>query len=121
MYAAPELPDDPPYSAKIDVFAFRLILYEILVGSPVFPVTCTPYMIMKRVCEGIMAELPAGIHEIVKRLINRCWSVKPELRPGFSEILARLTQIRFRILPGVDPGPVEAFLSEVRKEVEQNA
>jgi serine/threonine protein kinase len=36
QYAAPELYDEPPCSEKIDVFAFGLILYELVVGRPVF-------------------------------------------------------------------------------------
>jgi TPR repeat protein len=121
QYAAPELYEDPPYSQKIDVFAFGLILYEILVGGPVFLPSYEEKHIMYRVLNNIRADLPEWMNEDVKLLISRCWSMKPEDRPTFSDILATLERIRFNILAGVDPKSVQAFLSEVRSEVNRDS
>jgi serine/threonine protein kinase len=36
QYQAPEIYGEDPYTQKVDVFSFSLVLYEILVGYPVF-------------------------------------------------------------------------------------
>jgi serine/threonine protein kinase len=36
QYQAPEIYGEDPYTGKVDVFSFALVLYEILVGYPVF-------------------------------------------------------------------------------------
>jgi serum/glucocorticoid-regulated kinase 2 len=119
QYAAPELYDNPPYSAKIDVFAFGLILYEVLVGRPVYGGTLAWQQIMRKVLDSVRAEFPAWMSDGVKELIGRCWAEKPEDRPQFTEILSVLQLMRFQILPDVDSRSVEKFLSDTRKEAEQ--
>jgi serine/threonine protein kinase len=36
-YMAPELYDAEDYSEKVDIYSFALMLYEVVVGRPVFP------------------------------------------------------------------------------------
>jgi serine/threonine protein kinase len=122
QYAAPELYGYPPYSEKIDVFSFGLILYELVVGRPVFdPDLWTVEQIMKKVLDGVRADLPQEMSEDVKTLIGRCWAANPSDRPPFDHILGALQRIRFKVLPDVDSDVVKAVLSDIRKEAKQMA
>jgi serine/threonine-protein kinase len=118
QYAAPELYGDPPYSSKIDVFAFGLILYEILVGQPVFKPTLSSHRVTCLAGERTRPELPATMRSEVQNLIGRCWSVEVNERPSFSEIWTALEGIEFRISEGVDSSAVLTYVSDIRSEVE---
>jgi serine/threonine protein kinase len=120
-YAAPELYSHPPYSSQVDVFAFGLILYELLAGRPVFLPTLDEGRIMFMVLNVTRADFPDGMGDDLKALIRRCWAAKPEDRPQFSDIIVELERIRFNIMPGVDRVAVRAFLSEIRSEVRREA
>jgi serine/threonine protein kinase len=112
-YQAPEMYKEDPYTSKVDVFSFALILYEILVGQPVFPPTHSPNQIMRRVFTGVRADFPSNMNDEVKLLISRGWAEKPSGRPTFGEILSDLRRIHFKILPGVKTDAVEEFLCDI--------
>jgi serine/threonine-protein kinase len=121
QYAAPELYNNPPYSEKIDVFAFELILYELVVGSPVFGPGLSPEQIMKKVLDDVPPDLPQNMSEDVKTLIQRCWAGKPSDRRPFDHVLGALQRIRLKVLLAVTSDVVKAFLADIRKETEQTA
>jgi serine/threonine protein kinase len=60
QYAAPELYDDSPYTLKVDVFAFGLIVYEMLVGAAVLPTTLSSYVVMRRSVDNVRADCRHG-------------------------------------------------------------
>jgi serine/threonine protein kinase len=112
-YQASEIYKEDPYTSKINVFSFALIIYEIPIGRPAFPFNLSSNHIMRRVFTRVRTGFPSKMNNEVKSLISRSWAKKPNDRPTFSEILGDLRRIQFRILPGVDTEAVEEFLSEV--------
>jgi serine/threonine protein kinase len=121
QYAAPELYDNPPYSEKIDVFAFGLILYELVTGRPVFDPDLWPEQVMGKVLNNVRPDFPEDMSEDIKTLIQRCWAGNPSDRLPFDHILGALQRIRFKILPDVDSDIVKGFLAEIREEAKQTA
>jgi serine/threonine protein kinase len=59
-YMAPEMHKDAHNTTAIDVFAFVLILYELLVGEMAFPSTLREAVIMRQIIDGKRPELPSG-------------------------------------------------------------
>jgi serine/threonine protein kinase len=116
QYQAPELYGEDPYTEKIDVFSFTLVLYEILVGHPVFSAKLSKAQIMRKVCDKIRANLPSSMNDDVKALITRCWSDKANDRLSFSEILVELRRIQFKILPDVNSKAVGQFLIDIDRQ-----
>jgi serine/threonine protein kinase len=103
QYQAPELYGEDPYTEKIDVFSFALVLYEILVGRPVLSATPTEPQIMFKVCSDVRADLPVGMSEDVKSLITRCWSEDPGKRPSKSSSVLERRKLRRPEEPPVQP------------------
>jgi serine/threonine protein kinase len=110
-YAAPEqYQDEIECTNKIDVFAFGLILYEILVGCAVFPSSMEPFPVMRILLAGEMPTIPEKCGHFMQNLIPRCWSMNPEDRPSFDEILNEFQAANLAIIPGADPEQIRGFL-----------
>jgi serine/threonine protein kinase len=115
QYAAPELYQDAgPCTNKVDVFAFGLMLYEIVVGSPVFDPREPPFPIMRRLLAGEMPSVPDRYGIVMQQLIPRCWSMNPDSRPSFSDILEEFRQNDLALIPGADSDVVREYVIGVR-------
>jgi serine/threonine protein kinase len=113
-YAAPEqFQDEFECTKKVEVFAFGSIVYEILVGSAVFPSSMEPFPVIRVLLKGKMPIIPDKCGTIMQNLIPRCWSINPEKRPSFDEILNEFQAANMEIIPEADPEPISAFLTGV--------
>jgi serine/threonine protein kinase len=102
------------YTAKVDIYAFAFVLYEIVVGHPVFSRSLTLPQLYHKVMKGDRNEIPDGIEGFVRSLIERGWSPKPEVRPSFAEIYEELKQHSFCIAQeGFDAAEVSSYLAWV--------
>jgi serine/threonine protein kinase len=113
MYMAPEIWNgDNDYSNKIDIFAFALITYEILLGTAVFAgLEGKPAQICKLVTSGARASIPWRIPGFMRKLIQSCWDQKPALRPSFDEIFSILKANEYKIEDNVDSKQVEDYVT----------
>jgi serine/threonine protein kinase len=112
-YAAPEMYKEEPYTNKVDVFSFGVVLYEILVGRRVFPISEPPFVVMKSVLGGEMPVIPDRVGNVMKSLISRCWSLKAEGRPSFDDILNVFQTKKFKILPGASSHKIFEYTRSV--------
>lgn len=71
-----------------DVYAFSLIVYEILTNEAPFKSFNDLY---KKINNGDRPEIPSFVPECYQDLIERCWSEEPEKRPTFDEIVEELS------------------------------
>jgi serine/threonine protein kinase len=113
-FAAPEMLPGEERTAKIDVFSFALILFEIVVGLPALGRTSPSEELGKlpvNACECV--EIPGFVPEFVSVLIESGLSAKPSKRPSFNDISEALKKNSFRIADGVDTDEVSAFVSLV--------
>jgi serine/threonine protein kinase len=113
QYHAPEIYEGVSYDEKVDVFAFGLILYEILALKPVFQPTLPVQIIMKRLVTQNFPVIPNHWLPSVKVLLNRCWQSVPMNRPSFNEIRSYLVEKEFLIIQGVDAEDVDSFIDAV--------
>jgi serine/threonine protein kinase len=112
-YAAPEMFREEPYTNKVDVFSFGSILYEIIVGSPVFARDEPPFPVMRQLLAGDMPRVPDLCGEFMQGLINRCWSQNPECRPSFDEILEEFRVRSFAIFPDANGNTLREYVCGV--------
>jgi serine/threonine protein kinase len=115
-YTAPEhYRDEIECTNKVDVFSFGLILYEILVGSAVFPASMNasptgPLPVMRLLLKGEMPTIPDTCGSFMKNMISRCWSMNPANRPSFDDILNEFQAQNFQIIPDADPDALRTFV-----------
>jgi hypothetical protein len=87
-WMAPELlTANAIYTSKVDVYAYGLVLWEIV--SLQVPFTgLDPTQIMVQVyMHNIRPVMPSHVNPKLRELIRRCWDRNPDVRPTFDEIV----------------------------------
>jgi len=114
-WMAPELFESRDYTNKVDVYAFGMLLWEILVGAYPFKGR-TAVQIAYSVCKkGERPKIPKRTPEGLENLIQQCWAQKPEDRPTFHQIYKFFQSglIRF---PGTDESQIESTIRSIENE-----
>jgi len=85
------------YPFKSDVYSFAMVCYEVLSGQIPFSNTSNTSDIKKMVLGGKRPTLPP-CPQLMKNLIERCWSPDASHRPSFDDICAELRHLKFNLL-----------------------
>lgn len=85
-WMAPEMFMISQYDHKIDVYAYAMILYEILTYNVPFK-SVAPVDLVRLVCQrGERPPLPSNTPTFLRTLINKCWNNDPQKRPEMEEV-----------------------------------
>jgi hypothetical protein len=101
-------------TAKVDIFSFALILFEIVVSSPALGRTGASEeleTLLINACERV--QIPGFVPTFVSMLIESGVSTSPSQRVSFNDVSETLKTNYFRIADGVDSNEVSAFVSLV--------
>lgn len=99
LYTAPEVYKKEPYSAKVDQFAFGMILYELLHGCAPFK-HLSPEETTVQLAMGHRPEVSPNIRPELRDLVVRCWAHDPSVRPSFADIQRILQNVLASLQPG---------------------
>lgn len=113
LYMPPEMYEEGQYTDAVDVYTFVLILYELLVGEPVFSPRTGSLVLMKKVASDQRPKIPGLMRAEVGDIIANGWAVDALKRGTFDGILATLQKVQFKITPKVNKGRVIAFAASV--------
>ena len=92
LWMAPELFEGRQYDKSIDVYAFAMILYQLITNQMPFGGHIQTGELMDKIFKRERPEIPATIPEIFRQLLNRCWAQNPKERPSFDEIIEILAK-----------------------------
>ncbi|GAX84108.1 hypothetical protein CEUSTIGMA_g11531.t1 [Chlamydomonas eustigma] len=88
-YMAPELFDNKPYNEKVDVYAFGVMVNEIMAKE--VPFGCMGAAeIRSTVLSGGRPELALSAPKPIQELTKKCWDTDPTVRPSFEKVLELL-------------------------------
>ena len=96
-YMAPEVISSDHFNTKADVYAFGILMYEVIGGKRAYESLLhgkkklTLYQLKKKVEEGLRPEIDFPIKKGLKRMIEKCWSEDPKERPTFEELFKKLS------------------------------
>jgi len=98
-WLAPEVMKEIPYTEKVDIYSYGIILYELI--SLVCPFTeydhiyhgKPPEKFKKDVIAGLRPTIPDDCPGSYRSLIEDCWQENPEKRPSFTDIVPRVIAI----------------------------
>jgi hypothetical protein len=92
-----------------------MILYELLVGQPAFPIDLTQHGIAIRVINNELPVIPEFLLEPTQTLIMDCWAEEPDDRPSFDEIVDRLASMNFEVIQNVNSAKLKAFVNQIEE------
>eukprot|EP01112_Ceratiomyxa_fruticulosa_P021921 TRINITY_DN7880_c0_g1_i1.p1 TRINITY_DN7880_c0_g1~~TRINITY_DN7880_c0_g1_i1.p1 ORF type:complete len:841 (+),score=148.47 TRINITY_DN7880_c0_g1_i1:819-3341(+) len=94
LYMAPEMYEDPSrYTTAVDIYAFGLILWELLTRKKPFHEVKSSFELERVVREGGRPTIPPEVPPILSQLIRSCWDADPRVRPTFKSALETLDMI----------------------------
>lgn len=100
QWMAPELHHGrTDYNSKVDVYAFGMLLFEIMCREPPF-CDFERAELQELVTTGVRPEVPSDVPRFHMRVAESCWDARPAMRPEFDELVLDLQE--YGQLKGLD-------------------
>lgn len=123
IYMAPEIIDNPHYSNKIDVYAYSIVLYQLLTFQRPYSdkKNITAFSLFSDVQKGIRPTIrEREINDSYLNLIERCWSGDPDRRPTFIQILKEFIDFKddYFNMSYIDEEEFDEYIECVTKDLD---
>ena len=89
-YMAPELLDSNTFTEETDVYAYALVIWEVLTGDIPWRGLNPVQVAMQILTKQARPAVPEGAPADLVALMQRCWAHEPDARPKFAAIKAEL-------------------------------
>ena len=119
FFMAPELFKDNAYSEKTDVYAFAILVYEIITKKVPYNGLNSLYIIYHVVNDNLRPELDDTVPIAYRELIESCWNQDPEKRPTFKNIIDELKSDKFT--KNVDKNRFEAYIKIINEKLNEKS
>ena len=99
------------YTAKVDVYAYAIVLWELATSQTPYFGQDTKYIINEVITKDVRPLLPNDINPAWKDLITQCWDTDPDNRPSFDEIVRKFEEEKIRI-DGTDEEIFQKYMKD---------
>jgi hypothetical protein len=122
LYMAPEF-QQGQLTNKVDIFAFGMILWEILQGRSLSTQFAgqynNEYDLVRKIAGGLRPPTE-GLGLRGADFCTNCWDQKPELRPSFDDLFGEMRGEGWQLWPNVDAVEVEKYVIGLENYEEEN-
>ena len=105
--------EEQSYSKEADVFAYGMILYELIEGIKPFSELKKGASIVLAMSKGERPLFLADTRTFAAELISKCWEHRPSHRPTFKQILDQMKENNYDLLPNVDFISVKKLFQDI--------
>jgi serine/threonine protein kinase len=125
LYMAPEIQEPGlQITNRIDIFAFGMILWEMLRGQSLGDFFDgqfkNPFGWLRKVSNGLRPPLD-GLDPSGAELCKRCWDSEPTMRPSFADIFGNLRADGWPLWPDTDAVVVEEYVTRLETYEEDSS
>ncbi|RHZ86501.1 hypothetical protein Glove_50g100 [Diversispora epigaea] len=89
-YMATETLSRGEYTQKSDIYSFGMIMLEVFNSYPPYYNIPHDENLVKMICDGLKPEIKCEIPQLLKNLMEKCWSADPSNRPTAEELECQL-------------------------------